>query len=137
MGEARFYFCWHDYHFFVLFCFHYAFHSKISINFCVSSPIFCDLHFNYSTFDIHMTQYRLRTAFSLKSLPAASSYSFVYHLTYSKCCLWFPELLLNWGLDLETHIHTTFFNLLKVIVCRIAASAVRCSANAESKAHGI
>lgn len=66
-----------------------------------------------------------------------SSYSFVYRLTYSKFCLWFPELLLNWGLDLETHIHTTFFNLLKVTVCRIGTNAVRCSANAESKTHGI
>lgn len=48
------------------FCFHYAFHAKISINFCVSSPIFSHLHFNYSTFDIPMIQYKLRIAFSLK-----------------------------------------------------------------------
>lgn len=39
---------------------------KIFRNFCVSRTIFSDLQLSYSTLDICMIQYRLRTAFCLK-----------------------------------------------------------------------
>lgn len=109
---------------------------KIFINFCVSRPISSDLQFNYSTFDIHMIQHRLRTSFSLKFSTGCIFLQFCLPsdiLKILSLVSWVTSQLGIWSWN----TYTTFFNLLKGTVCRVGVNAVKCSANAESKTHGI
>lgn len=109
---------------------------KSFINFRVSRPIFSDLQFNYSTFDIHVIECRLTTAFCLKISTSCIFLQFCLPSNLLKILSlisWVTSQLGIWSWN----TYTTFFNLLKGTVCRIDVSSVKCSANAESKAHGI
>lgn len=109
---------------------------KIYINLCISRSIFSDLPFNHSTFDIHMVQYRLKTAFCLKISTGCIFLQFCLPSNILKILSLVSRVTSQLGIW-SWNTYTTFFNLLKGTVCRIGVSTVKCSANAESKAHGI
>lgn len=77
---------------------------KIYINFCVSRPIFSDLPFNHSTFDIHMIQYRLRTAFCLKIPTGCIFLQFCLPSNILKILSGFPSYISTGDLILK-HIY--------------------------------
>lgn len=109
---------------------------KIFRNFCVSRTIFSDPKLIYSTLDIRLIQCRLRTAFCLKISTGCIFLQFCLPSNIIKILS-----LVSWVTSQQGiwswNTYTTSFNLLKGTVCRVGVSAVKCSANAESKAHGI